>query len=633
MDREKNKTIIQDWPKKFNLTTMTAEDAVKKILPGHRVFIGTGAAQPSMLINAMTDRAEELVDVEIIQLMTMGHAPYAKKELSNSFKVNSFYISEESIRASISEGLGTYTPINLSDIPKLFKNGQIPLDVSMIQVSPPDARGMCSMGISVDVAKSAVESSKIVIAQVNPQMPRTLGDSLINIYEIDILVVGDERLLESPKMEINEEEGRICEYVSSLIDDGCTIQFGFGKIPQFCMDYLKDKKDLGIHSDMITEKVLDLVKSGAVTGQRKTINQGKIVVSFCLGTKELYDFIDNNEMFSFRRTEYVNDPATIRQHNKMIAVNTALEIDLTGQVCSDSFGTQFISGIGGQADFIRGANNSIRGTSVIAMPSTAKQGTVSRIMAQLTPGAGVVTPRGDVHYVVTEYGIAYLHGKNVQDRTMALISIAHPDFRADLLKKAIEYGYVVPELARVEGKLVVSSSSVLTTTMYLDDGTKIKFRPIHPTDASRMRDLFHKLTSAAIDYRFGWDVDQVPQKQIQDFVYIDHRKEVGIVGTIPNTAGTEEEIIAFGGYYLNDKTNRSEVALVVQDEWQNRGIGSFLIKYLSRIAKRDGIRGFTAGVQSANKKMQTVMNKLDGKVESAQGGNVFNMSTDFTTGE
>jgi acyl-CoA hydrolase/GNAT superfamily N-acetyltransferase len=630
MDREQNKTINQDWQKRFNIKAVTAEEAVRKILPGHRVFIGTGAAQPSMLINAMTDRADELVDVEIIQLVTMGDPPYTKKELSGSFKVNSFYISEESIRASISEGLGTYTPIMLSDIPQLFKNGQIPLDVSMIQVSPPDERGMCSMGISVDVAKSAVESSKIVIAQVNPRMPRTLGDSLINIYELDLLVQGDEPLLEIAKMEINNDEERVCEFVSSLIDDGCTIQLGFGKIPQFCMDYLKDKKDLGIHSDIITEKIVDLVRSGAVTGKRKTINQGKIVVSFCLGTKELYDFINNNEMFAFRRTEYVNDPMTIRQHDKMVAVNTALEIDLTGQVCSDSFGTQFISGIGGQADFIRGANKSFRGTSIIPLLSTAKQGTASRIVAQLTPGAGVVTPRGDVHYIVTEYGIAYLHGKNVQDRTMALISIAHPDFRAELLKKAIEYGYVVPELAKIEGKLVLSPSSVLTTTMYLDDGTKIKFRPIHPTDTSRMRNLFHKLTSAAVDYRFGWDMNQMPQKQIQDFVYIDHRKEIGIVGTIPNPARTEEEIIAFAGYYLNDKTNRSEVALVVQDEWQNRGIGSFMIKYLSRIAKKDGIRGFTAGVQSTNKKMQAVMQKLDGKVESVQGGNVFSMRTDFS---
>lgn len=630
MNRKRDNTKNRDWQKRFNIKAVTAEEAVKMILPGHRVFIGTGAAQPSMLINAMTARADELTDVEIIQLVTMGEVPYAKKELSNSFKVNSFYISEENIRASISEGLGTYTPIMLSDIPRLFKNGQIPLDVSMIQVSPPDERGMCSMGISVDVAKSAVESSKIVIAQVNPRMPRTIGDSLINIYEIDMLVPGDEPLLEPAKMEIDEDEARVCEYVASLIDDGCTIQLGFGKIPQFCTDYLKDKKDLGIHSDIITEKIIDLIKSGAVTGNRKTINQGKIVASFCLGTKELYDFINNNEMFSFRRTEYVNDPQTIRQHDKMVAVNTALEIDLTGQVCSDSFGTQFISGIGGQADFIRGANGSFRGTSIIAMPSTAKGGTVSRILAQLTPGAGVVTPRGDVHYVVTEYGIAYLHGKNVQDRTMALISIAHPNFRGELLKKAIGYGYVVPELAKVKGKLVLSPSSVLTTTMYLNDGTNIKFRPIHPTDASRMRDLFHKLQNAAVDYRFGWDMNRMPQKQIQDFVYIDHRKEIGIVGTIPNPARTEEEIIAYGGYYLNDRTNRSEIALVVQDEWQNRGIGSFIIKYLSRIAKMDGIRGFTADVQADNKKMQSVMHKLDGKVESVQDGNVFNMNTDFS---
>jgi len=629
MDREQDNKVITDWQKNFNITTKTAEEAVKTISPGHRVFIGTGTSQPSRLIKAMTDRANQLVDVEIIQLVTMGDAPYAKKELSNSFKVNSFYISEENIRTSISEGLGNYTPIMLSDIPKLFSNGQLPLDISLIQVSPPDDRGMCSMGISVDVAKAAVESSKIVIAQVNPQMPRTQGDSLINIYEFDIIIAADEPILESPRIEINDEDVRICESVSSLIEDGSTIQFGFGKIPQFCMDYLKDKKDLGIHSDMLTERIVELVQSGAVTGKKKNLDQGKIVVSFCLGTKKLYDFIDNNEMFSFRRTEYVNDPGIIRQHTRMIAINTALEIDLTGQICSDSFGTQFISGIGGQADFIRGANRSPKGTSIIALPSTAKGGTVSRIVAQLTPGAGVVTPRGDVHYIVTEYGTAYLHGKNIQDRTMSLISVAHPDYRAGLLKKAIEYGYVVPELAGVEGKLgkLFVNPRGLTTTMYLDDGTKVKFRPIHPTDSSRMRDLFYKLSKGTVYYRFGWDMKQIPQKQIQDFVYIDHRKEVGIVGTIPHAA--EEEIIAFGGYYLDEKTNRAEVGLVVQDDWQNRGIGSFMIKYLARVAKKDGIRGFTAEVHTTNKTMRAVIHKLDGKVESFLGGYVYSMRTDF----
>ncbi len=629
MNKKQDKTINSDWQKNFNIATTTAEKAVKNISPGHRVFLGTGTSQPSLLINAMVARANELMDVEIIQLVTMGDAPYAKKELSNSFKVNSFYITEENIRTSISEGLGSYTPIMLLDIPKLFSNGQIPLDVSLIQVTPPDSRGMCSMGISVDVAKAAVENSKLVIAQVNPRMPRTLGDSLINIYEIDLVVPADEPIIEAPKLQIDEEERRICENVSSLIEDGSTIQLGFGKIPQFCMEYLKDKKDLGIHSDMVTEGIVDLVKSGAVTGNRKSFDKGKIVVSFCLGGKKLYDFIDNNDMFSFRRTEYVNDPGIIRQHNRMVAVNTALEIDLTGQVCSDSFGTQFISGIGGQADFIRGANRSLKGTSIIALPATAKGGTVSRIVAQLTPGAGVVTPRGDVQYVVTEYGTAYLHGKNVQDRTMALISIAHPDYRAELLKKAIESKYVVPELATVEGKLnkLFVSAKNLTTTMYLDDGTSIKFRPIHPTDLSRMRDLFYKLSKGTVYYRFGWNMKQMPLKQIQDFVFIDHRKEIGIVGTIPS--GAEQEIIAFAGYYLDEKTNHSEVALVVQDDWQNRGIGTFMIKYLARVAKKDGIRGFTAEVHTTNKTMQAVMHKLDGKVVSVLGGNVFSMRSDF----
>lgn len=625
MDKGKDRKNMPEWQSKFKVIINSPEEAVKKINPGHRVFIGTGCAQPSPLVKAMTDRAKELSDVEIVQLVTMGEAPYSRKELSNSFRINSFFISEH-LRDSISQGLGSYTPIMLSDIPQLFSNGQIPLDVSLIQVSHPDGKGMCSLGPSVDVIKAAVENSKIVIAQVNSEMPRTHGDSLLSIYEMDFLVPANEPLPEEPKLDANDERNRICEYISALIEDGSTIQLGFGKVPQTLMDFLRDKKDLGFHTEMITDGIVDLVESGAVTGKRKSLDQGKIVTSFCLGTKRLYDFIDDNELFSFRRTEYVNDTMIIGQQKKMVAVNTALEIDLTGQVCSDSLGTQFMSGIGGQADFIRGANRSEKGASIIALPSTAKDGSISRIVAQLTPGAGVVTPRGDVHYVVTEYGTAYLHGKNIQDRTMALISIAHPDYRADLLKKAIEYGFVVPELAKVEGKLFVRPRG-LVTTMLLDDGTNIKFRPIHPTDATGMRDLFYKLSEAAMYNRFGWNMKQLPQKQIQDFVYIDHRNEVGIVATIPEAA--EEEIIAFGGYYLDKKINRAEVALVVKDEWQNRGIGNFMMKYLARIAQKDGIRGLTAEVHTTNKSMQALMYKLNGKAESYLGDNVYSMRLDF----
>jgi acyl-CoA hydrolase/GNAT superfamily N-acetyltransferase len=624
----KNKTNnkkMPDWQKKFNVVVESPEEAVKRIAPGHRVFIATGCAQPLRLIKAMTARSDELVDVEIIQLLTMGEAPYAKKELADSFRVNSFFISEN-IHDIVKAGFGSYTPMLLSDIPRLFTNGQVPLDVALIHISPPDDEGMCSLGISVDVVKAAVENSKLVIAQVNPRMPRTYGDSLINIYEMNVLVPVDEPLIESPPLEVTEEIKQICENISALIENGSTIQLGVGKVPQVLMDYLTDKEDLGVHTEILSDRMVDLVKSGAVTGKRKSLDRGKIVTSFCFGTRKLYDFIDNNKMFSFRRTEYVNDPRIISQHNKMVAVNTAIEIDLTGQACSDSLGTEFKSGIGGQADFNRGANRAEGGKSILSLPSTAKNGTVSRIVPYLTPGAGVVTTRGDIHYVVTEYGTAYLHGKSIQDRAMALISIAHPDYRAELLKKAIEFGYVVPEMADVEGKLFVYPKE-LTTTMLLDDGTKIKFRPIHPTDSGKMKDLFYKLSEGTIYYRFGWQMKRLPQKQIQDFVYIDHRNEVAIVGTVPEATG--EEIIAFAGYYLDKKSNRAEVALVVLDSWQNKGIGSFMIKYLARIAQKDGIRGFTAEIHTTNKTMQTVMHKLNGKVESVLGGSVYSMHSDF----
>jgi acyl-CoA hydrolase/GNAT superfamily N-acetyltransferase len=619
------KNTIPEWAETFNISTTSAQEAVKKINPGHRVFISTGCSEPTNLVRAMAARAHELADVEIIQLLATGDIPYLEKGHTENFKINSFFISE-GIRDSVNKGLGSYTPILLSDIPRLFSGGQLALDVSLIQVSPPDNNGMCSLGISVDIIKTAIENSRLVVAQVNRNMPRTYGDSAVSINEIDVFVPYDEPLIEVHRVEIKDEIKEICTHIVALIESGSTLQLGFGKIPQITLEYLKDKRDLGIHSEMISDRIVELIESGVINGEKKSLDRGKIVASFCMGTKRLYDLVDNNAMFSFRRTEYVNDIDVIGRQTKMVAVNTAIEIDLTGQVCADSLGTKFISGIGGQADFVRGANRSNRGKSIIALPSTASDGKVSRIVAQLTPGAGVVNTRGDVHYVVTEFGTAYLHGKNIQERAMALISIAHPSFRSELLKKAIEYGYVVPSLAEVEGKLLVQPTE-LTTTMLLDDGTKVKFRPIHPTDMTKMRDLLYKLSEGTVYYRFGWNIKKFTQKQIQNFVYVDHRKEVAIVGTVPGAV--EEEIIALSGYYLDEKTNRAEVALVVLDEWQNRGIGTFMLKYLTQIAQKNGIRGFTAEIHVTNRKMQTVMHKSSGKVESSLDGSVFSMRSDF----
>lgn len=614
-----------EWKEKYQSTIATAIEAVKKIRPGQRVFIGTGCAEPLELVSALTARARELPDTEILHMLTYGEAPYAHRDLSQYFRVNSFFIAEN-VRDIIQEGLGDYTPIHLSDVPHLFNSGQLPLDVALIHVTPPDEYGMCSLGVSVDIVKSAAENASLVIAQVNPNMPRTLGNSFIHAYDIDILVPSDAQILEVNPPEITDVTRQIAENISALVEDGSTIEVGIGRIPQALLGFLKDKKDLGIHTEMISDGVIDLIQCGAINGTRKTVDRGKVVASFCLGTRKLYDFIHDNPRFAFHPTEYVNNPFTINQQYKMVAINTALEIDLTGQVCSDSIGSKFFSGVGGQVDFNRGAAKAPAGKAIIALPSTAQDDTISRIVVHLSTGAGVVTTRAGVYYVVTEYGTAYLHGKSVSERAMALISIAHPNFRAELLRQAIEAKYLSTELADLEGKILVGPKE-LRTTYLINDGTLINFRPIHPTDEPRMRDLFHRLSEATIFYRFMSHQKFVPRRQIQDFVYIDHRNDVAIVGTLPEAHG--EAIIAIGSYYLDPKTNLAEVAFVVHDEWQNCGIGAFLFLHLIRIARRNGIRGFTAEVLVENKAMQAVINKSNCKIKINFADNVYSYEMDF----
>jgi acyl-CoA hydrolase/GNAT superfamily N-acetyltransferase len=618
-------TFDPDWKRAYAAMIATAEEAVGRVRPGQRVFIGTGCAEPLALVQALTARSDDLPDTEIVHLLTFGEAPYAHRELARSFRINSFFIAEN-VREIIQEGLGDYTPIFLSDIPRLFESGQLPLDVALIQVTPPDEKGRCSLGISVDIVKSAAENAALVIAQVNPAMPRTHGASHLHVYDLDLLVPAEEPLLEVAYAETDETTERIAEYVAALIDDGATLEVGIGRIPQALLGFLGGKKDLGIHTEMITDGVVDLVESGAVTGIHKALDRGKIVASFCLGSRRLYDFIDDNPLFSFQPTEYVNDPFVISRQTKMAAVNVALEVDLTGQVCADSLGTKFFSGVGGQVDFNRGAARAHGGRAIIALPSTAKGGTVSRIVARLSPGAGVVTTRADVHYVVTEHGTAYLHGKSVQERALALISVAHPDFRAQLLREALEAKYLTPDLADIEGKIVVAPKE-LRTTVVLSGGTQITLRPIHPTDEPRMRHLFNELSQQTIYYRFMGGVQRVPRKQIQEFVYIDHRNEVALVATLPEAHG--EDLLAVGMYYLDPTTNRAEVAFVVRDDWQGRGLGKALFRHLQKIARRNGIRGFTAEVLAQNKPMQAVFHHSDCKVESRLEDGVVSFVMDF----
>ena len=425
------------WIDSYRSKVCTPEEAVSVVKSNMRVYVHPGCATPEILLNAMCENSSHFENVEVIHLLTLGISPYSDSKMEGRFRHNALFIGGN-VRKAVNEGRADFTPVFLYEVPQLFYKGILPIDVAIINVSPPDKYGFCSFGVGVECTKPATEVAKIIIAQINTQMPRTLGNSFIHIDKIDHCVEVD-----APLNELKYEEKhnsateqnvfqKIGKYVSSLIEDGSTLQLGIGAIPEAVLKHLAGKKDLGIHSEMFSDGVVKLVEEGIVTNEKKTLHPGKIISSFVLGSKGLFDFIDNNPLLEFHPSHYINDPFIISQNEKMVAINSAIEVDLSGQVCADSIGSVFYSGFGGQLDFIRGASRSKDGKPIIAMPSTARNGEISKIVPYLSQGAGVTTTRGDVHYVVTEYGIADLYGKNIRQRTKELIDIAHPDFREDL---------------------------------------------------------------------------------------------------------------------------------------------------------------------------------------------------------
>ncbi|MBX3297142.1 MAG: acetyl-CoA hydrolase/transferase family protein [Acidobacteria bacterium] len=415
---------------------VSAEEAVGSIASGDRVFIHGVAAAPRVLIEAMVDRSGELRGVELVHLHTEGRAPYSLPEHEDSFHVNAFFVGGN-VREAVNEGRGDYIPVFLSEIPALFRRGVLPLDVALINVSPPDSHGFCSLGVSVDIARAAADTAKIVIAQINPNVPRTIGDALVHIKDIDFAVEVDEPLPEVPPPAPTVVDEAIGRSIAELIDDGATLQMGIGAIPNAVLASLTNHKDLGIHTEMFSDGLIDLVESGVVNGRKKAKHPGKIVSGFVMGTKRLYDFVDDNPQVLMLDIGYVNDTSVIRRNPKVTAINSAIEVDLTGQVCADSIGRRQYSGVGGQMDFIRGASLSEGGKPIIALPSSTSRGE-SKIVPFLKEGAGVVTTRAHVHYIVTEYGVADLYGKNLRQRARELIRIAHPDHREELERQARE---------------------------------------------------------------------------------------------------------------------------------------------------------------------------------------------------
>ena len=423
--------MSMSWEMEYKKRLRTADEALQCVVSGMRVYIQPGCAEPETLVEALMRRAPDVFDVEIVHMMTMGCAPYVAPEMAGHFRHNAMFIGGN-VRDAINDGRADYTPIYLSEIEGLFESGQMPIDVALIEVSPPDSHGFCSFGVGIDTTLTAARVAKHVVAQVNDYMPRTYGDSFIHVDEIDAFVESSRPLCALQRSVVTDLQVAIAKNVACLIEDGAVLQTGIGGIPDAVLPMLMDRKDLGVHSELVSDGVIPLIEAGVLTGARKNFKPRKIILGFALGTKRLFDFMDNNPIFEFHPTAYTNDPGLVARNDNMVAINSAIQVDLTGQVCSDSIGNQFYSGIGGQVDFLRGGSRSKGGKPIIAISSTAKKETISRIVPVLDPGAGVVTSRGLVRYIVTEYGVAYLHGKSIRERAKALIEIAHPDFRAEL---------------------------------------------------------------------------------------------------------------------------------------------------------------------------------------------------------
>ncbi len=585
-----------------------AQEAVKKIKNGSRIFVGTGCGEPQHLIRTMVSEPS-IQDIIIYQMLSSTFGDYVNDpSFLRRFSLKLFFISLK-MRQAAFEGKIDYIPAYLSEIPELFYSKRIGLDVALIQVSPPDQFGYCSLGISVDITLAGLKSADMVIAQINPNMPRTWGDSLIHVDDIDYFVYYEEPLVEAIPSDKNKEViERIAFYVNQLIDDGATLQIGFGHLPNAILPYLSNKKDLGIHTQVITEGLLPLFEKKVITNRKKSYLPNRAVASLCMGSEKLYKFVNNNPMFYFRASEFVNDPNVIAKNDNFISISSALEVDLTGQICTDSKGYLFYSGIGDQVDFIRGSRMSKGGFSIIALPSTAQKGKVSRIVPHLSEGAGVATTRADVDIVVTEYGIAELYGKSIYQRVIELAQIAHPKFREELINEAKKKHYIFPDQLppRKEDLIFLEKYKYNYT---LPNGRCIEFRPLLPSDEFASRNFFYSLKDSTIYYRFFQKKKVFSREMLQrEWAKIDYRKNMTIVGLLQK--GRRKEIVAIGSYAMSDvQDDIAEVAFVVRDDLQNMGIGSFLLSVLEGIAKENGYTGFMATVLIDNTKMIHVFKK------------------------
>ncbi len=629
MNFECKKRSLDDWKKLYPEIFAGEEVIFSHIRRGDHIFVASGCGEPQYLVRAMVNYVEShpkaFFDAEIIHVYSFGIAPYTDPKFKHNFRHNSFFIGNNT-RDPVNQGMADYTPISLSDVPALIKSGSVRIDVALIQTCLPDEHGYMSLGISVDMVKAATDRASMIIAQVNANMPRVHGDGFIHIKDVNFIIRQDEPLLELPGVAPDETTQRIGNYVARLVQDGDTIQVGYGGLPNAVIANLYNKRHLGIHTELLSDGLIDLIKAGVIDNSRKSLDPGKTVAAFSMGKTETYEFLNDNPSILFRTIDYTNNPLNIARQDNMVAINSALEIDLTGQATSESIGGTFYSGIGGHQDFMRGALMARGGRTILAMKSTAVNDTVSRIVPSLSESAGITLNRGDVRYVVTEYGIAYLHGKNVRERAMSLISIAHPKFRTWLIEEAKKRGIIFRDQAFIPGKRGEYPEN-LETHRTTKTGLQLFLRPVKISDEPLLKDFFYSLSDQSLNRRFLSLRRDMPHERLQDFVIIDYTREVVILAVIGDA--DNELIVGVGQYSIDEASHTAEVAFAIGDNYQDRGIGQEMLSYLTYLARREGLLGFTAEVRIDNRPMLHLFEKGGFDLKKKSDAGVYDLKMAF----
>ncbi len=618
--------ISKYWADKYVENKRSAAEAISLIKPGRRVFIGSSCGEPQHLVRVLSESSENFTDIEIVRLLTLETTPLtliANKTKTQSLNIRSFYLGSAKSRG-LARNIRFITPINLSAIPRLFKSRLLPIHVALIQVSPPDDFGWMSLGVSVDITQAAASSADLVIAQVNPKMPRVLGRSFIHVNDVDIFVEHEEDLLTIGELPDLESANKIAGHIARLVSDGSTIQMSLGVTPGAVLLAFSDKNDLGIHTQYLTDSIMHLYSKGVITNRKKGFNEGKIVASSAIGSVNLYDFMHDNPAIEFHPSDYVNDPGIVARHKKMVTLNVAMTMDLTGQIAADALPYNHFSGVTGMVDFIRGAAQAEGGKSIIMIPSASADGKKSRIVPFLSDTA-IVVPRGDAQYVVSEYGAVNLFGKSIQERATAMISIAHPKFREELFHNAKRLGLLGEERTLKESIQGVYPIK-LEETLIIDNET-VTIRPAKPVDERRIQEHFYNLDKHDVASRFFHEKTRFVQDEMEGVSHIDYIKDLTVIALVGEFGFGR--VVAVGEYLLDPAKNMAEVAFSVIREYQGKRLGKILLKKLSEAALENGIRGFFAYTSPGNQGMIRLFQTLPYKIRTTFEDDMIMLSCSF----